>query len=521
MGEKLVEGYFLGIDVTQGTKTIIMDGSNGRVVASERAEYPLIEKADGTREQDPGDWVKAVKETVRSVLNKSGIDSSMVKGIGVSGQQHGFVPLDSNNRVIRNAKLWNDTSTGEQCKTLLERLGGLKKVLSLTGNNILPGYTAPKILWLKEKEPENYKMLSTILLPHDYINFYLTGEKKAEQGDASGTAFFKVRERVWSEEVLSAIDENKNLLRCVPELIKSVEPAGFLRKEVLEDFGLPTGMKVMVSSGGGDNMMGAIGTGNTKNGDVTVSLGTSGTVYAYSDFPVVDPKGEFAAFCDSTGGWLPLACTMNVTVATELVKKLFSLNNEDLEELVKSVPAGAGGLILIPYFVGERTPNIPTGTGVFFGINEFTFKTGFLARSAMEGVTLGLKYGLEGMKQEGINPAEIRLTGGGSKSEIWQQIAADIFGVPTVTMKFDEGASYGAALQSMWCFANYSGLKLSISEITDKLVLVNEEKRKVPIPEKAERYESLYALQNKVSSALREVFDQHRCIVSKLLESDI
>jgi len=521
MGQKLAEGYFLGIDVgTQGTKTIILDGSNGEVIASERAEYPLIEKADGTREQNSEDWVKAVKETVRSVLNISGINASGVKGVGVSGQQHGFVPLDSKNRVIRNAKLWNDTTTGEQCKTLINRLGGLKKVLALTGNNILPGYTAPKVLWLKEKEPENYKRLSYILLPHDYINFYLTGEKKAEQGDASGTAFFKVREREWSEEVLSAIDDQKNLLGCLPPLINSVEPAGFLRKEVLEDFGLPTGLKVVVSSGGGDNMMGAIGTGNTRKGVVTVSLGTSGTVYAYSDFPVVDSKGEFAAFCDSTGGWLPLACTMNVTVATELVKKLFTLNNEDLEKLVNSIAPGSGGLILLPYFVGERTPNIPSGTGVYFGINEFTFKQAFIARSAMEGVTLGLKYGLEGMKQEGISPAEIRLTGGGSKSEVWQQIAADIFGVPTVTMKFDEGASYGAALQAMWCFANLNGQKISISDITDNLVLINEQNRKMPRLEVVEIYKNLYALQNRVSSALREAFEQHRSIITGLLELD-
>ncbi len=511
-----VDGFFIGIDVgTQGTKTVLVNGALGEVVATARRQYPLFEKADGTREQDPEVWIDAVRSTIREVTERAGVDRSAVHGMGISGQQHGFVPLDEHGRVIRNAKLWNDTSTGEQCRTLIEKLGGEKELLRITGNIILPGYTASKVLWLKEMEPDNYKKLGAILLPHDYINLYLTGERVAEAGDASGTAYFDIRNRRWSREVLGAIDDTKDLTEYLPALIESHEPAGIVRRPVLEEFGLPVDARIIVASGGGDNMMSAVGTGNTKQGVVTVSLGTSGTIFAYSDGPVVDSSGEFAAFCSSTGGWLPLACTMNVTVATEYVKKLFSMGNEELEELVRNVPPGSGGLILVPYFNGERTPNVPSGTGVFFGINEFTMRRETIARASMEGVTLGLRYGLESMKREGIEPEEIRLTGGGSKSVEWCRIAADILKAPTVTMKMEEAAAYGAALQAIWCFANYEKQALSISDLTDSLVKINEGSRIEPDAERMERYDKLYELQTEVSRALRSSFDFHRRLVSR------
>ncbi len=515
MAKFLPEGQFIGIDVgTQGTKTVVCDGNTGRVVAEARRSYPLVERADGTREQDPHLWVEAVKETITGILKNPEVRQDLIRGIGISGQQHGFVPLDEHGNVIRNAKLWNDTSTEKQCREIIEKAGGEKRVLELTGNNVLPGYTIPKVLWLKENEPQNYRRLRTILLPHDYINFYLTGHKKVEAGDSSGTAYFNVRERVWSERMLRAVDEDRNLLECLPEITKSSSPVGFVRRTVLEELGLPPGARIIVSSGGGDNMMAAIGTGNTRSGIVTVSLGTSGTVYAYSDFPVVDSQGEFAAFCDSTGGWLPLACTMNVTVATELVKRLFAIGNEELEELVKRTPVGAGGLILVPYFVGERTPNVPSGTGVYFGVNEFTLKEEFLARSAMEGVTLGIRYGLESMMREGIRVKDIRLTGGGSKSESWRQIAADVFNAPTVTMEIEEAASFGAAIQAMWCFANYTGNHMPISHLTDSFVKLNADTLREPREDAVKRYNELYDLQNEVSRALRKAFERHRKFIS-------
>jgi xylulokinase len=516
MGKQNIEGFFLGVDVgTQGTKSVLCSGQTGEVMGSAREEYPLIEKTDGTREQDPAHWIKAVKNTIKSVLLSTGVDKALVKAIGVSGQQHGFVPLDGGDSVIRNAKLWNDTSTEEQCRTILERLGGERKAIEFSGNNILPGYTAPKVLWLKEKEPENYKKLSTILLPHDYINLYLTGNKTMEAGDSSGTAFFDVKKKIWAKDVLEAIDSENDLTGFLPQVIDSMAPAGFVRKEVLVELGFFPNSKIIVSSGGGDNMMGAIGTGNTRPGIVTVSLGTSGTIYAFSEFPVVDSRGEFAAFCDSTGGWLPLACTMNVTVATELVKNLFSLDNRELDAVIEEAPVGSGGLVLLPYFVGERTPNVPSGTGVYFGINEFTLKTGYISRAAMEGVTLGMRYGLESMTGEGIKPSDIRLTGGGSKSSVWQQISADIFNVQTVTMEIDEAAGFGAAIQAMWCYSNYNGQKVKVSDLTDSFVKLKEEERKKPQKGPAEIYDELFNVQNEVSSALRKAFDLHRKIVSK------
>jgi xylulokinase len=516
MGKQNIEGCFLGVDVgTQGTKTVLCSGQTGEVIGSAREEYPLIEKADGTREQDPALWVKAVKNTIKSVLQSTGIDKTLIKGIGISGQQHGFVPLDGNDAVIRNAKLWNDTSTGAQCRTILERLGGEQKAIEFTGNNILPGYTAPKVLWLKENEPENYEKLRAILLPHDYINLYLTGNKVMEAGDSSGTAFFDVKKKRWSKDVLAAIDGENDLTGLLPRVIDSVEPAGFVRKDILAELGFSPDARIIVSSGGGDNMMGAIGTGNTRSGVVTVSLGTSGTIYAFSEFPVVDSRGEFSAFCDSTGGWLPLACTMNVTVATELVKNLFSLDNRELESAVREAPIGAGGLVLLPYFVGERTPNVPSGTGVFFGVNEFTLNRACLSRAAMEGVTLGLRYGLESMTGEGIKPSDIRLTGGGSKSSIWQQISADIFNVQTVTMEIDEAAGFGAAIQAMWCYSNYNGQEVKVSDLTDSFVKLKEETRKKPQDGPAENYNELYNVQNEVSTALRKAFDLHRKLVSR------
>lgn len=516
MGKADLEGYFIGIDVgTQGTKTVLCDGTTGNVISSAREEYPLIEKADGTREQDPSLWNRAVVNTLRSVIADSGKAKSAVKAIGVSGQQHGFVPLDAHGSVIRNAKLWNDTSTEAQCREIIKKLGGEKRAIELTGNNVLPGYTLPKVLWLKENEPDNYRRLRTIFLPHDYINFYLTGEIKVEAGDASGTAYLNVRDKTWSKEVLQAVDDEKDLSEYLPPLIANEEPVGRVRKEVLKLVGLSENQEVIVSSGGGDNMMGAIGTGNTKPGVVTVSLGTSGTIYAYSEFPVVDAGGEFAAFCDSTGGWLPLACTMNVTVATELVKRLFEMGNEELEAAVRKAPAGASGLILLPYFVGERTPNVPSGTGVYFGINEFTMNKAHIARAAMEGVTLGIRYGLESMKKEGINPTDIRLTGGGSKSEIWRQIAADVFNAEAVNMEIEEAASFGAAIQAMWCYAHFRNNRIPISALTDEMVKLKENTRKAPKKQAAALYDELYEVQTEVSTALRNVFESHRKMISK------
>ncbi len=492
-------GFYVGVDCgSQGTKAVVVDGGDGKVVGSGYVGYGLIEGLPaGHREQHPSTWVKAMTKAVRGALSQAKI-KGRVEGVGVSGQQHGFVPLDAKGEVIRPAKLWNDTSTAEECRWLIERLGGVREVVKLTGNTILPGFTAGKILWLRRHEPANYARLATVLLPHDYLNLWLTGRTTMEPGDASGTALTDVRTRRWRREVVDAIDPD--LMGKLPEIQSSSEPAGALRRGAAGLLGLPEG--IIVSAGGGDNMMGAIGTGNTRPGIVSVSLGTSGTIYAYSGRPVVDPLGEAHAFCDSTGAWLPLACTMNVTVATEAVRGLLGLGYDELEEAVRTAPVGSSGVLLLPYLTGERTPNVPDGKGVLYGLTPENFTAGNLARAAMEGATMGLNFGFNRLKEMGIEASEVRLTGGGSKNRAWRRICADVFGVETVCLEVDEGAAYGAALQALWTH----DCSTPISEITESFVHLDEATRTKPDRGNAERYRRLQRLQDRLSVDLRGVF---------------
>jgi xylulokinase len=243
-------------------------------------------------------------------------------------------------------------------------------------------------------------------------------------------------------------------------------------------------------------MMGAIGTGNTSPGMVTVSLGTSGTVYAYSDRPVIDPRGEIAAFCDSTNGWLPLVCTMNVTVASEQVRGLFKQSHEELESSITEANVGSGGVIFLPYLTGERTPSMPDSSGVYYGLTPGNFTAENLTRAAVEGATLGLNYGLDRMRELGISPTEIRLTGGGSNNGAWRQVCADVFNAEVVTLAEPEGAAYGAALQSLWAYKRSEGEAESITAITERLVKVDESSRARPIKENVEKYKALQARHN-------------------------
>jgi len=490
----------LGIDSgTQSTKTIALDISTGDILASAQQAYGFVEtKEEGAMEQDPAVWIAAVESTITQVLQKLGTRCKEIAGIGVSGQQHGLVLLDAGDRVVRPAKLWCDTSTTAQCAELTTSLGGEAAVITLTGNAMLPGYTAPKILWVRQNEPQNWEKSVSVLLPHDYINWWLTGEKSMEFGDASGTALLDVRSRTWSQPVINAVAPN--LAAKLPPLRPSSEPAGTLRPELVAQWDLPSG--VTVSSGGGDNMMGAIGTGNVQPGVMTASLGTSGTLYAFSNTPVVDPKGEIAAFCDSTGHWMPLACTMNVTLVTELTRKLFDGWNHDRYDVeAATVPAGSDGLLLLPYLAGERTPNLPRGSGVLHGLTTRNLTPAHLARAAMEGVTLGLAYGLSRFQDLGVNPSEIRLTGGGSQSSFWRQLCADVFGVPTVCLSSSEGAALGAAIQSAWSAGKDHSME-SLHTLSDRLVKLDESTRCLPDSEKHSHYNDLLHQANRLRSAL-------------------
>jgi xylulokinase len=501
----------IGIDSgTQSTKVLAVDARDGKVVGMGAQAYDLIpDLPPGAKEQHPHTWRDATAAAIRQALRQAKAVAADVQAIGVSGQQHGFVPLDKDGAVIRPAKLWCDTSTAAECDEIMEKLGGLKKTIKALGNAVLPGFTASKILWLKKHEPKNFARLATVLLPHDYLNFWLTGEKVMEYGDASGTALLDVRKRKWARTVLDAIDPA--LGEKLPPLISSDKPAGRLQAAAARQLDLNSG--VLVSAGGGDNMMGAIGTGNTREGVITASFGTSGTIYACAEKPVVDAQGEIAAFCDSTNRWLPLLCTMNVTVATEMVRGDFGWTYERYAAESARIPVGSHGLLLLPYFEGERTPNVPDGTGVWFGVNQKTFEAGHFARAAMEAVTLGMNYGLRRLAELGVKPTQIRATGGGAKSRTWRQIMADVFDAEVVTLKVGEGAAYGAALQALWCWRVQQGEKVSIAEITERFVELNRDETARPDAGNVKAYRELQEMQNELSKSLRGVFAKHRRFV--------
>jgi xylulokinase len=491
---------FLGIDSgTQSTKAIALDWETGSILATAQRAYDLIDGLPpGHLEQDPENWIDAVFGCVEEVIANLGGRRAEIKGIGVSGQQHGMVALGADDKPVRAAKLWCDTSTTAHCEQFSQAFGGPEGLVALAGNAILPGYTVPKILWLKQDEPENFAKTTSVLLPHDYINFRLTGVKRMEYGDASGMGILDIRKREWCGPLIDFVDAR--LWDMLPEVGSSREIHGELLPELQEKWGLAPG--VLVSAGGGDNMMGAIGTGNIKPGLITVSLGTSGTIYGVSDHPVADAQGEVAGFCDSTDAWLPLVCTMNVTVATEQVRKMFEWSLPELEEAVSSIPPGADGLVLLPYLNGERTPNLPGGTGVIHGLRMGNMSPAHLARAAAEGATLGLAYGMNRFREMGISPTEIRLTGGGSKSPVWRQIVADVFHTPTVALATTEGASLGGALQAGYAYGKVHGREIGYEEICQRLVALDDDSRCDPCEKASAIYAGLLERQTGIMRCL-------------------
>ncbi len=493
---------FIGIDSgTQSTKSIVLDFETGALVAHSQESYDILPGLPpGHLEQDPETWATAMERTVAACLDQLGDRRLEVCGIGVSGQQHGLVALDQEDAPVRPAKLWCDTSTSAQCDQFAAEFGGPSGLIELAGNTILPGYTVPKILWLKQNEPDNFAATRAVLLPHDYLNFRLTGVKRMEYGDASGTGLLDVRTRQWREELIEFVDPR--LHEMLPPLGSSLESHGVLSPALRERWGL--GEDVVVSAGGGDNMMGAIGTGNVRAGVVTASLGTSGTLYGVSDTPVVDAKGEIAAFCDSTDHWLPLVCTMNVTVVTEQMRALFGWEIPKLESAFAEAPAGADGLLFLPYLNGERTPNLPSGSGVLHGMRTDNLTPANLARAAVEGATLGLAYGLRRFRELGMNPTEIRLTGGGSQSAAWRQICADAFDASVVGLATSEGAALGGAIQAAFASLQAQGVETGVEALTSRLVALDESTRCTPGSGRAQLYSAQLDRQLELTGKLQE-----------------
>jgi xylulokinase len=458
---------FLGLDVgTQGTKGLIVNSETRSVVARASAPYDLIPGlAPGAAEQHPETWMDAVRTVVRNLLAEQEVDSPRISGVGVSGQQHGFVALDENDQVIRPAKLWCDVSTSAEARELSEAYG----------RSVPTGFTASKILWMKRHEPENFGRLCWVLLPHDYVNFRLTGIKTMEAGDASGTAFFDSPTRRFNRAEVEAIDPK--LTEMLPPLLAPGEPAGRITQETAHDLGLPQG--IPVSSGGGDNMMSAIGSGATRPGVVVISLGTSGTVFTYSPAPVLDPDGLIAPFCDSTGGWLPLLCVMNVTGVTEEIRSAFSLDRpsdlESITEAASRVVPGCQGLTLLPYLQGERVPDLPEATGTLLGWRPGLFRPEILFRAAVEATSLNLGWGADRMRALGIAIDSVRLVGGASPNPLWRRILADVLAAPIHCIEEPESGALGAAIQAYWTVLRVSDNAVTADEVAQLFVRTTEE----------------------------------------------
>lgn len=494
----------LGIDLgTQSLKVVFYDFKSREVVATASAPLEVIRDETGKAEQDSNWWLAALQQSLQQVSEDIRMSA---RAVAVSGQQHGFVPIDKNGEVLHTVKLWCDTETQQECDEIMEVCGGKERCIELAGNPILTGYTAPKIRWLRKHFPRKYRSMDKILLPHDYLNFIMTNRTVMEYGDASGTALLDVRNRCWCPDLLRAVDASRNLSECLPDLVESGEVIGHTTSLFSQEYGLPAG--IPVSPGGGDNMMAAIGTGNVKTGKLTMSLGTSGTLFAYSDRPIVDPEGNIAAFCSSTGGWLPLLCTMNCTLATELMKQPLEIDNVNFDSVIGSVPATSDGLIVLPFFTGERTPNLPSATASILGLNSENCGKGHLLRATVEGVTYGLRFGLDELRRLGIESSEIVLTGGGANSRIWRQIVSDICRLPVVTLAQDEGASFGAALQALWVLERQHDSEREIEDITSEHIMQRSDLACTPNDAMSDCYAEGYAAYRNAVESVATLIDK-------------
>jgi len=491
-----------GIDLgTQSCKVLVYDFKNKSVIAHASAPVGMIAENDGTREQKAEWYDDALKTCFDKIATET---KKTIAAIGISGHQHSLVPLDEKGKPVYNVKLWCDTSTTHECEELTELAGSEKKLIAKAGLPMRPGYTAPKIQWLKNHKPKAFAKVRHILLPHNYLNYLLTGVYCAEYGDASGMAIFDVRNRKWAKDICKLI--SPDLESWLPPLIEADAIAGTVTKAAEELYGIPEG--ALVSSGGGDNMMSAIGTGTVKDGLLSMSLGTSGTLFGFSKTPVIDPTGNLAAFCSSTGGWLPLLCTMNCTVASEEFRGLFGMDVKALDGEASKAPIGADGILVLPFFNGERTPNLPNGRASVNGITAGNFKRENLCRAALESAIFGMRIGLEGFHKLGFKAKEIRLTGGGAKSPLWQNIAANVMNLPVRVPSNTEAAAMGGAIQALWCLLkNTRGeTKASIKDLAEEHVALVEGAKITPDKKAVAAYNKVYADYSRYLGALSPLY---------------
>ncbi len=446
--------YLIGIDVgTSGTKSVLFD-TVGNAVASATVEYPMQQPQNGWAEQDPADWWDAAVRTLRE-LTKKAVDGKIV-GIGLSGQMHSLVMLDERNDVIRPSILWCDGRTVEECAEI-EQTVGRERLIAITANPALPGFTASKLMWVKKHEPENYAACRHILLAKDYIRFRLTGEYATEVSDASGMQLLNVTERRWSKELCDLLEIPTAWL---PKVHESPEVSGYITQEIADLTGLPVG--IPVAGGGGDNASAAIGTGVCRAGRAFTTVGTSGVVFAHTEKPLIDPKGRIHTFCAAVPGeWHVMGVTQAAGLSLNWFRNNFAtdISYRELDEKSAEIPLGSEKLLYLPYLMGERTPVLDSNArGVFFGLSAMHTKY-HLARAVMEGVSYSLRDCLEVFSETGVTVDQMMLCGGGAKSRFWGQMISDVYGLPIVTPESNEGAALGAAILGGCAAGVYSSVQ--------------------------------------------------------------
>lgn len=502
--------YLIGFDIgTTSTRCILIDTS-GKLIASAISDYPMDTPKPGWAEQDPDNWWKATVITIKEVMEKSNVNPSDISAMGLSGQMHGSVFLDREGKVIRPALLWCDQRTQAQCDSIYDIFGGEAEFIKLSYNKALAGFTAPKILWLREIEPDNYKKVDKILLPKDYIRYKLSGTFATEVSDASGTILMDIARRSWSETILEGLSIEKDILAPVYE---SSKITSCVSEEAAKITGLIAGTPIV--GGAGDQAGGAVGSGIVEEGIISDCLGTSGVVFAHSDRPSYDTKGRLHCFCHAAeGAWHLMGVTLAAAgsykwyhdtfgTSPDMKKAYPDLSGyELLDKQAEEAVSGSEGLIFLPYLSGERTPYAdPYARGVFFGLSYIHNKNHFV-RSVLEGIAYSQYDCLNLMKDLGITSNKVVLFGGGAKSKLWRQIISDIFDTRIVTLNVEEGPSYGAAILA----GVGAGIYKNVKEATKKII--REDIEIDPIAENTSKYAKYYKIYRSLYGSLKGDFEK-------------
>jgi len=499
--------YLIGIDLgTSGTKTVLFN-ENGEAIASATQEYPLYQPQNGWAEQDPADWWNAVVSTLQAVIVKSGVAVEAIAGIGISGQMHGLVMLDQEGNVLRKSILWCDGRTGEECREITERVGR-DRLIQITANPALTGFTASKILWVRKHEPELYARCRHILLPKDYIRYQLTGVFATDVSDASGMNLMDIPKRCWSEELLKSLEIDPDLLAPVYE---SCAVTGTVTKAAAKLTGLAAG--IPVAGGAGDNAAAAVGTGVVEEGKAFTTIGTSGVIFAHSNQVTIDPQGRVHTFCAAVpGAWTVMSCTLAAGLSLKWLRDQFfceEINTAQgmgvdpymlMDQQAARVPLGANRLLYLPYLMGERSPLLDENSrGVFFGLSAIHSKYDML-RAVMEGVVYSQRDCLDVLRGMGVAPNQMLACGGGSRSAFWRQMLADVYGCPVQTTVFSEGPALGVAILA----GVGAGVYPSVEEACRRVIRTNPPQQ--PDAEKSRQYEPFYQLYRSLYPALKENF---------------